>query len=244
MKLKILVIIMVLSIFGVNAQSKKKIKLKTESDSISYCIGISIGNAIKSQNIEGLNVEIISKAISTINKGEDGIISLADAENFLRSYFAKKQEAEALVKAEKSKQFFTENKKKDGVIELPSGLQYKVITEGSGNNPVDSNYVKVHYKGMFVDGKVFDNSYDRGEPTEFPVTGVIPGFTEALKLMKPGSKWQIFIPPHLGYGEQGAGGVIGPNEILIFEIELIEIGLAPPPTEENFNYEDIEVEGN
>jgi FKBP-type peptidyl-prolyl cis-trans isomerase FklB len=243
MKLKILGIIMVLSIFGMNAQSKKKIKLKTESDSISYCIGISIGNAIKSQNIEGLNVEIISKAISTITKGEDGQISLTDAENFLRSYFAKKQEAEALLKAEKAKQFFVENKKKEGVIELPSGLQYKVITEGSGNSPVDSNYVKVHYKGMFIDGKVFDNSYDRGEPTQFPVNGVIPGFTEALKLMKPGAKWQIFIPPHLGYGEQGAGGVIGPNEALIFEIELIEIGFAPP-AEENLKYDDIEVEGD
>jgi FKBP-type peptidyl-prolyl cis-trans isomerase FklB len=243
MKLKILFIVMVFSIFGANAQSKKKIKLKTEADSVSYSIGISIGNAIKSQNIEGLNVDILAKAISTKLSGDSGLINLVDAENLLRSFFTKKQQAEASKKIEKATNFLAENKKNPGVIELPSGLQYQVIAEGSGDNPTDSSYVKVQYKGMLMDGKVFDSSYDRGEPAEFAVNGVIPGFTEALMLMKPGSKFKVFIPPHLGYGEQGAGGVIGPNEVLIFELELIEISVAPAP-DQNSNYEDIDVDGD
>jgi len=243
MKLKILLIVMVLSIFGANAQKKKKIKLKNETDSISYCIGISIGNAIKSQKIDGLNADFIAKAISSKLNGDSAMIGLEDAENYLRNYFTKKQQAEANNKVETANKFLAENKKVPGVIELPSGLQYQVITQGEGEKPTDSSYVKVHYKGSLIDGKVFDSSYDRGEPAEFSVSGVIPGFTEALLLMNVGSKWKVFIPPLLGYGEQGAGGVIGPNEVLIFELELLDSKLAPSENEGE-NIEEIEPDQN
>jgi FKBP-type peptidyl-prolyl cis-trans isomerase FklB len=242
MKFKFLLILMVLAIFGANAQSKKKTKLKTQSDTLSYCIGISIGNAIQSQKLEGLNEKIIANAIAIKAKGDSAMISLQDAEIFLRNYFTKKQQEEAAKILEKANSFLAENKKIQGVIELPSGLQYQVITQGNGAKPTDSSYVKVNYKGSLTDGKVFDSSYDRNEPAEFSVNGVIPGFTEALLLMNVGSKWKIFIPPHLGYGEQGAGGVIGPNEVLIFELELLETNLKPTSSEKG-EPEEIQVEG-
>jgi len=119
--------------------------------------------------------------------------------------------------------FLVENKKKDGVVNLPSGLQYKIIKAGTGTSPKAADTVTVNYKGTLVDGTEFDSSYKRGEPVTFPVGGVIPGWTEALQKMKVGSKWQLFIPASLGYGEKGAGNVIGPNATLIFEVELISI---------------------
>jgi FKBP-type peptidyl-prolyl cis-trans isomerase FklB len=238
MRISILVIAMVMAIFGANAQSKKKIKLKTENDSVSYSIGVSIGNALKGQGMEELNPEIIAAGMNSMVKGQPGPIDIEAAETFLKAYFAKKQEAESAKKIETANKFLSENKKNKGVTELPSGLQYIVLTEGTGEKPSDTSFVKVHYVGMFPDGKIFDNSYDRGEPAEFSVVGVIPGFSEAIRLMNQGSKWKIFIPPHLGYGEQGAGGVIGPNELLIFEIELLEI-TEGPTMEEEIDIEDI-----
>jgi FKBP-type peptidyl-prolyl cis-trans isomerase FklB len=208
-----------------NAQVNKKVKLESTIDSVSYCIGISIGNAMKAQKISGLNANLISSGISESLDDMKSLFSVEEAENFLRDYFTKKQQALAGGKLNEAEKFFTENKKQKGVVELPSGLQYIVIEEGNGASPTETSTVKTHYKGMFTDGTVFDSSYERGEPSEFKVNGLIPGFTEALLLMVPGSKWKIFIPPHLGYGEHGSGGAggIGPNEILIFEIELLEV---------------------
>jgi FKBP-type peptidyl-prolyl cis-trans isomerase FklB len=119
--------------------------------------------------------------------------------------------------------FLDENKKKPGVVTLPSGLQYIVIKEGTGAKPVLTDKVTTHYHGTLIDGTVFDSSVERGEPASFPVNGVIKGWTEALQMMPVGSKWKLFVPPALGYGERGAGGVIGPNATLIFEVELISI---------------------
>ena len=116
-----------------------------------------------------------------------------------------------------------ENKNKEGVVTLPSGLQYKVLQEGTGRTPTATDTVSTHYRGTLLDGREFDSSYKRNEPTEFPVNRVIKGWTEALQLMKEGSKWMLYIPPHLAYGERGAGGLIGPNETLIFEIELLKV---------------------
>jgi FKBP-type peptidyl-prolyl cis-trans isomerase FklB len=118
--------------------------------------------------------------------------------------------------------FLDENKKKEGVVTLPSGLQYKIMKEGQGELPADSDKVTVNYNGTFINGKVFDSSIQRGQPAQFAVGGVIPGWTEALKLMKPGAKWMLYIPPQLAYGEQGVPG-IGPNSVLIFEVELISV---------------------
>jgi FKBP-type peptidyl-prolyl cis-trans isomerase FklB len=120
-------------------------------------------------------------------------------------------------------EFLAKNKNKPGVVTLPDGLEYKVIVEGKGATPTDNDIVKVHYEGKLVNGTEFDSSYKRGEPVSFPVTGVIPGWTEALKLMKVGSIWELYIPSALAYGEQGMPPVIGPNETLIFKVELIEI---------------------
>lgn len=122
-----------------------------------------------------------------------------------------------------AEKFLMENKKQEGVITLPSGLQYKVIAEGTGRTPAATDTVSTHYRGTLLDGREFDSSYKRNEPAEFPVNRVIKGWTEALQLMKEGSKWILYIPPHLAYGERGAGGLIGPNETLIFEIELLKV---------------------
>jgi FKBP-type peptidyl-prolyl cis-trans isomerase FklB len=138
------------------------------------------------------------------------------------------KQADAMRKlADKNRQegdfFFADNKKKEGVKTLASGLQYKVMSEGNGKSPKAADTITANYRGMFINGIEFDSSYQRGEPATFPVNGVIPGWTEALQLMKEGAKWQLFIPSNLAYGEKGAGKVIGPNAALIFEIELISI---------------------
>jgi len=138
-------------------------------------------------------------------------------------------EAEAMAKEmgeknlKEGEAFLQENAKREGVVALPSGLQYEVIEEGTGKSPKPGDEVTVHYRGTLVDGTVFDSSYERGEPVTFPVEGVIPGWTEALQLMKEGAKWKLFIPPSLAYGERGAGQVIGPNATLLFEVELISV---------------------
>jgi len=226
MKTKLILLLLVFSITYANAQVDKKLKLKSTEDSLSYCIGISIGNGLKSQKITGLNSKIIADAMNWAMKGDSTKFSQEKAETFIRDYFAKKQGSVAIDNLKKANSFLAENKKKTGVVELASGLQYMVISDGAGAIPTETNTVKTHYKGTLIDGTVFDSSYDRGEPAEFPVNGVIPGWTEALKLMKTGSKWKLFIPPSLAYGEQGAGGAIGPNEVLIFELELLEITQA------------------
>ena len=223
MKFKLLLLALLFVTVAVNAQKAQKIKLKSTIDSVSYFIGISIGSNMKSQGIEGLNASLLSSGLMVGLNGEKGLVSTEDAEKFLKEYFMKKQQEEAALKLELVKKFLDGNKKNAGVTELPSGLQYVILNEGSGVSPVDTSTVKVHYKGTLMDGTVFDSSYERNEPAVFQVNGLIPGFTEALLLMKPGAKWNIFIPPHLAYGEQGTGGVIGPNELLIFEIELLEI---------------------
>ena len=223
MKINFLLLALTVCLSTVNAQKSKKLKLNSTTDSVSYCIGLSIGNSIKSQNISGLDPKLVNSGLFEAMNSEKGLISVEDAEKFLREYFTRKQQAEAGLKKEMARKFFEGNKKNPGIVELASGLQYMILNEGSGALPVDSNIVKVHYKGTLMDGTVFDSSYERNEPAEFQVNGLIPGFTEALLLMKTGAKWTVYIPPHLAYGEQGAGGTIGPNEVLIFDIELIEI---------------------
>jgi len=223
MKTKLILLMVAFSMIYANAQVDKKIKLKTAEDTLSYCIGVSIGNNLKTQKISGLNTEIIAKTLDMAIKGDSLSLSNEKIETFLRDYFTKKQGSVAAENLKKANDFLAENKKKSGVIELTSGLQYIVITEGNGQIPTQTSTVKTHYRGTLINGTVFDSSYDRGEPAEFPVGGVIAGWTEALQLMKTGSKWRLFIPPQLAYGEQGAGGTIGPNEVLIFELELLEI---------------------
>ena len=211
--------------------------LKDQKDKVSYSIGMDIGRNIKRQNLE-LNVDALSAGIRDAIGG--GKTALTDDEarevmNAYRGEMQAKQQSMAKEQGEKNKKegetFLAENQKKEGVkthtVKLPNGtnavLQYKVLTAGTGPKPSTNDTVITHYRGTLIDGTEFDSSYKRGEPATFPVTGVIKGWTEALLLMPVGSKWQLFIPSDLAYGERGAGRQIGPNATLIFDIELVGI---------------------
>ena len=198
-------------------------KIITENDTFSYCLGINIAGNLKAKGIEEINTKIILMAFEDVYNGNDLSIDIDKADSVVNSYFIKIQKMEAEKNIEKGKKFLEDNKKNEGVIELPSGLQYKIIREGNGEKPTMDDNVTCHYKGTLIDGTVFDSSYDRGEPIDFPVRGVIDGWTEALQLMPVGSKWILYIPSNLAYGERGAGDRISPNETLIFEVELLSI---------------------
>ncbi|MDZ4659690.1 MAG: FKBP-type peptidyl-prolyl cis-trans isomerase [Bythopirellula sp.] len=184
----------------------------------SYAIGMEIGKNFKADNVE-LDIESLIAGVkdalaATKPKYDEGACMKA---------LEKLSEARAGAVVVQNKKFLEENKTAEGVTSLPSGLQYKVLKAGTGATPTAADTVRTHYKGQLIDGTVFDSSYDRGEPAEFPVGGVIKGWTEALQKMKVGDKWQLFIPSELAYGEAGAGGVIPPHATLIFEIELLDI---------------------
>jgi FKBP-type peptidyl-prolyl cis-trans isomerase FklB len=218
----------VLLAIGCTAADKTP-KLETLMDKVSYSIGLNIGKDFKAQNIE-VNPELLARGIKDAISDTKPLLTDEEIQEAIGSFQQERMaEAEEMAKAagEKNRQegesFLLENAKKEGVVTLPSGLQYKVIEEGTGKSPEPGDQVTVHYRGTLVDGTEFDSSYERGEPVTFPVGGVIPGWTEALQLMKEGAKWQLFIPPSLAYGEKGAGQVIGPNATLIFDVELISI---------------------
>jgi len=199
--------------------------LKSQKEKISYIIGMDIGKNLKNQSVD-IDQAAFAKGIKDALSG--GKSSLTDEEiRQTMAAFQKEMAAKAQALGEKNKKegeaFLAENKKKKGVITLPSGLQYKIITAGKGKNPKATDTVTVQYRGTLIDGTEFDSSYRRGQPATFSVNGVIAGWTEALSLMQEGAKWQIFVPSNLAYGEKGAGGQIGPNTTLIFEIELVSI---------------------
>ncbi|MBI4600917.1 MAG: FKBP-type peptidyl-prolyl cis-trans isomerase [Planctomycetes bacterium] len=199
-----------------------KPELKTSRDKASYAMGINIGRSFKAQGMD-LDLKLVTKGLEDATSGAAALMTDAEARDAVQSY-----QKEASGKAgDRNKQdgeaFLAANKSKPGVTTLPSGLQYKVLTEGTGEKPKATDTVKTHYKGTLISGKEFDSSYSRGEPTQFPVGGVIKGWTEALQLMPVGSKWQLFVPSDLAYGARGAGADIGPNATLIFEVELLEI---------------------
>lgn len=203
--------------------------LKTEKEKLSYSIGMEIGSNLRRQAIH-VEVDLLLKGLRDGFSGDKTLLSPEEVRKVLTTFqkeMVAKQKEEARVLGEKNKKegeaFLAENKKKPGVVTLPSGLQYKVIKAGTGKKPKGTDTVKTHYRGTLLDGTEFDSSYRRGEPATFPVKGVIPGWTEALQLMEEGAKWQLFIPPHLAYGERGAGPVIGPNATLIFEVELLSV---------------------
>lgn len=216
---------------GCTAGEKKvEIKeLKDQKEKVSYSIGLNIGNDFKTQGVE-VDTNILLKGMTDALSGAQPMLTeeqIQETLTQLQKDMVAKQETMAKEAAEKNKTagaaYLAENGKKEGVTTLPSGLQYKVIEEGTGATPTLESTVTVHYKGTLVDGKEFDSSYARNEPATFPVKGVIPGWTEAMQLMKEGAKWQIVIPSELAYGERGAGPVIGPNSTLVFEVELIKV---------------------
>ena len=198
-------------------------KLNNEIDSVSYSLGVNIGENLKTQ-FPDINLKNFELAIKNVlDNQKEPKISGADAQKVIQNYFQKQQAKASESVIEEGKKFLTENSKKDGVITLESGLQYEIIKSGEGAKPTINDQVTTHYHGTLLDGTVFDSSVERGQPATFPVSGVIKGWTEALQLMTVGSKWKLFVPYDLAYGERGAGPKIGPYSTLIFEVELISI---------------------
>ena len=197
--------------------------LKTALDSMAYAIGLSVGGSLKQQGLSDINTNLLLKAIDETLRGQATELDPEQANQYIGQYFQKKAAVQGNANLAKGRKFLEENKKRPNVVTTASGLQYEVIKLGEGPKPADTSRVKVHYHGTLIDGTVFDSSIERGDPVEFPVGGVITGWTEALKLMPVGSKFRLFIPPDLAYGERAAGPKIGPNAALIFDVELLEI---------------------
>ncbi|MCK5839070.1 MAG: FKBP-type peptidyl-prolyl cis-trans isomerase, partial [Bacteroidales bacterium] len=207
---------------------QKQVQLATFMDTVSYIIGWDLGQNLKIIH-EDLKVEPLLEALTKSFSNEEGLFSQEVNDSIMQIFenqLLKKDEMNNATLITENKAagsaFLAKNKEMEGVVELPSGLQYKILNEGSGNSPVASDKVTVHYKGMLLDGTVFDSSYDRGESISFPLNGVIPGWTEGLQIMKTGGKSILYIPPELGYGDRDIGP-IPPGSTLIFEVELISI---------------------
>ena len=198
-------------------------KYNNEMDKVSYSLGLSIASNLISSGVKTINMEAFNNALSTVFAGKMPEIMPDEANNILQDYFEKLQKAQGDAAKEAGAQFLAENKNKEGVVTLSSGLKYKILKAGDVPKPKASDTVKCHYEGRLINGQVFDSSIKRGEPAEFPVSGVIAGWVEALQLMPVGSKWQLYIPSELAYGSHGAGQSIGPNETLIFDVELLAI---------------------
>ena len=189
----------------------------------SYSIGLGIGQNLSSMGIANLSVDDFAQAIKDVLEGNQTAISHQEAREIVNKYFEELEAKMGAAAIEQGKAFLEENKKRAGVVTLPSGLQYEIIKEGTGKKPQATDQVKCHYEGTLIDGTLFDSSVQRGEPAVFGVNQVIPGWVEALQLMPEGSKWKLYIPSELGYGARGAGEMIPPHSTLVFEVELLEV---------------------
>lgn len=208
--------------FSLNAQKVKDVKLKTHLDSLSYAFGISIADNLKTQKVENINPQVIGRAFQDFYNNKSKI-NKDEANSLIQKYFEDNEAKKHRNTIDEGRKFLAENAKKEGVVTLKSGLQYKILKEGTGNIPNASDKVKVNYEGTLIDGTKFDSSYDRGQPAVFGVTQVIKAWTEALQLMKEGSIWMLYIPYDLAYGSRQAGENIKPFSTLIFKVELLSI---------------------
>ena len=190
---------------------------------ISYALGLGIGQQLKSMNIEDFDINEFSRSIREVMTGEKTDMTAREAQAMLNEYFQKKEAEDAKKNIAAGKAYLEENGKREGVITTKSGLQYEVLTEGTGNSPKATDKVRCHYEGRLTDGTVFDSSYQRGEPADFGLNQVIAGWTEGVQLMKEGAKYRFHIPYLLGYGERGAGASIPPYATLVFDVELIKV---------------------
>jgi len=197
--------------------------MMNEQEKLSYCIGLNIATNLKSQGLDKLDGNMLSQAINDVLSGAQLKMSIEEAGAFLNDHFGKLEAKKHEGVIKEGQEFLANNSKKEGVVTLESGLQYEIIKAGEGAKPSLTSTVTTHYHGTKIDGSVFDSSVERGSPASFPVNGVIAGWTEALQLMPLGSKWRLFVPSNLAYGDRGAGGQIGPHTTLIFEVELLEI---------------------
>ena len=228
MKAKLFTIAIASLAIACNQQSNNQsVSLTNQVDSTSFAIGVNVAENLGkniAQQFEEVNLGLLkaglNAGIDTNNKSE---ISGAVAEQIIEEFFKSKQELTAKKAQGEGAAFLAENAKREGVISLESGLQYEILTEGNGQIPTINDKITAHYHGTLIDGTVFDSSVDRGEPASFPVNGVIAGWTEALQIMPIGSKWKLYVPSDLAYGERGAGQIIGPYSTLIFEVELLSI---------------------
>ena len=192
-------------------------------DKVSYALGLSIGNNFQNSGIKQLQVADFVKGLEDVLGEKQPAISYEEAKQVINDYFMKLQQESLEINKQAGAEFLEINRHKAGVVELPSGLQYEILKQGTGAKPSANDKVKCHYHGTLINGTVFDSSVQRGEPATFGVSQVIPGWVEALQLMPVGSKWRLFIPSNLAYGEHGAGDVIEPNSTLIFDVELLDI---------------------
>ena len=198
-------------------------KPETEMEKVSYSLGVNMASSVKSQGLDSIDANAVAKAFNDVFQGNDLDISEEESMKILQDFFGKIQAEKSAKANETGTAYLAENGAKPEVTTTESGLQYEIIAAGDGAKPGTADQVTVHYHGMLTDGTVFDSSVDRGEPAKFGVTQVIPGWTEALQLMSVGDKWKLTIPSGLAYGDQGAGGMIGPGATLVFEVELLGI---------------------
>lgn len=221
------------------AQPAQPGKPKPEAlqDKASYIIGLNLGRSLKSQDVP-CTQDLIIQGLRDGLAGATPLLTEEEIQSAMQEFQTQmmaqqetKRKAEGEKNLKASEAFLAQNKARKEIKTTASGLQYEVLKEGSGETPKATDQVTVNYRGTLTDGTVFDSSYDRGEPATFPVNGVIPGWVEALQLMKPGAKYKIYLPSALAYGERGAGGDIGPNQALVFEVELISVQKTPPPAE-------------
>tara|TARA_Y100000385_G_scaffold185257_1_gene191313 strand:+ start:1074 stop:1748 length:675 start_codon:yes stop_codon:yes gene_type:complete len=220
----VIIISSLLAVVACKPETPKEVKLENELDSVSYSLGVNIGENINKQFEEYSLDNFVAGMKGVLNNEEEPKISGEQATAIIQGYFTKKQGQESESMIEEGRKFLETNASKEGVTVLESGLQYEVLAQGDGiNMPKLEDNVTTHYHGTLMDGTVFDSSVDRGEPASFPVNGVIKGWTEALQLMSVGSKWKLYVPYDLAYGDRGAGPQIGPYSTLVFEVELISI---------------------
>jgi FKBP-type peptidyl-prolyl cis-trans isomerase FklB len=223
MKNKLFILGVAATLVACNQENYTNAELTTQIDSVSYSLGISVANNLKNSGFESIETDAMASAFNDVFSDKEVRITEDEANLLIQDYFLELSEKKSQEATAEGSSFLIENAKKEGVITTSSGLQYEIITNGTGATPSESDKVTVHYHGTLLDGTVFDSSVDRGQPATFPVNGVIPGWVEALQLMNVGSKYKLYIPSDLAYGERGAGGAIGPNATLIFEVELLSI---------------------
>ncbi len=198
-------------------------KLEGDLNQFSYALGMSIAGNLIQSGVKTIHPESFTAAIRDAFTGVKPQLQPQEANQILEKFLNDVNKEQGAGNLEEGREFLENNRKKEGVIELSSGLQYEILNKGDGDIPTLSDQVKCHYHGTLIDGTVFDSSVQRGTPAVFPVNGVIKGWVEALQLMSTGSKWKLYVPSELAYGKQGAGGAIGPNTTLIFDVELLEI---------------------
>ncbi|BCV35531.1 MULTISPECIES: FKBP-type peptidyl-prolyl cis-trans isomerase [Shewanella] len=201
-------------------------KFTSVEQQASYGVGRQLGEQLAANSFEGLDIPAVQAGLADAFDGKESVVSMEDMQvafSEISRRLQKAQEEAAEAASAEGNAFLAENAKREGVVTTESGLQYEIINEGSGEKPSYDSNVRTHYHGTFIDGKVFDSSVTRGQPAEFPVSGVIAGWTEALQLMPVGAKYKLYVPHHLAYGERGAGAAIPPYSTLVFEVELLDI---------------------